>query len=54
MAKESHLRALKEKHARIEGELHGLLAHPSVDDSTIANLKREKLHLKQEIYRHTE
>jgi hypothetical protein len=48
---ESHLVELERKHRTLEAELNDALAHPSVDDLKIVELKRRKLHLKDEINR---
>jgi len=49
MSLASHLDELKRKHGDIEREIDEALLHPSVDDLEIANLKRRKLALKDEI-----
>ena len=51
MSIHSHLAELEQKHQALETELNDALAHPSIDDLTIAELKRRKLHLKDEIAR---
>ena len=51
MSIQSHLAELERKHQALENELNDALAHPSVDDLTIADLKRRKLHVKDEIAR---
>ena len=51
MSIQAHLAELEKKHQALETELADALAHPSVDDSTIAELKRRKLHVKDEIAR---
>lgn len=51
MSMQSHLAELEKKHQALENELADALAHPSVDDSTIAELKRRKLLVKDEIAR---
>jgi hypothetical protein len=51
MSMQSHLAELERKHDALESELADALAHPSVDDATIAELKRRKLHVKDEIAR---
>ena len=43
---EAHLETLERKHGALEEELADALAHPSVDDLEIADLKRRKLLLK--------
>lgn len=42
---------LKRRHGEIERALDEALAHPSVDDLEIADLKRRKLRLKDEMER---
>lgn len=49
MSLASHLEELQRKHGDIERELDEAMAHPSVDDLEILNLKRKKLALKDEI-----
>ena len=51
MPVQSHLVELERKHSALERELIDALAHPSVDDLKIAELKRRKLMLKDEISR---
>ena len=51
MSIEAHLAELERKHQALETELADALAHPSVDDTTIAELKRRKLQVKDEIAR---
>jgi hypothetical protein len=51
MSIQSHLAELERKHQALETELADALAHPSVDDMTIAELKRRKLQVKDEIAR---
>jgi len=51
MSLESHLSELERKHATLEKELEEALSHPSADSSEIAELKRKKLQLKDEIER---
>jgi hypothetical protein len=53
MSVQSHLAELERKHEALETELSDALAHPSVDDITIADLKRRKLQVKDEIARLT-
>jgi hypothetical protein len=47
----SHLRALKEKHERIERYIHTERAHPARDEIMIERMKKERLHLREEIER---
>ena len=51
MSIQSHLAELERKHQALETELADAQAHPSVDDTTIAELKRRKLQVKDEIAR---
>ena len=51
MSMHSHLAELERKHQALENELNDAIAHPSIDDLKIAELKRRKLHLKDEITR---
>ena len=51
MAIEAHLAELQKKHRALEQELENALAHPSSGDVEIAELKRRKLHVKDEIAR---
>jgi hypothetical protein len=51
MAIEAHLAELQKKHRALEQELENALAHPSSDDVEIAELKRRKLQVKDEIAR---
>ena len=46
MAIETHIEQLEEKHKKLESELGQMLTHPSSDDVEIADMKRQKLHLK--------
>ena len=51
MAIESHLAELERRHRALEVEISEALNHPSSDGLKIAELKRLKLHLKDEIAR---
>ena len=51
MAIESHLAELERRHQALEQELSEALSHPSSDDLKIVELKRRKLHVKDEIAR---
>jgi len=51
MSIQAHLAELEKKHQALESELADAIAHPSVDDVTILELKRRKLHVKDEIAR---
>ncbi|WP_275785001.1 YdcH family protein [Pararhizobium gei] len=49
MSIEAHLATLEKKHGVLEQELHSALLQPSVEDQQIADIKRRKLRLKDEI-----
>jgi hypothetical protein len=51
MSMQSHLAELEKRHQALESELTECLAHPAVDDLKIAELKRRKLQVKDEINR---
>jgi hypothetical protein len=51
MAIESHLAELERRHQALEQEINEALTHPSTDDLRVAELKRRKLHVKDEIAR---
>jgi hypothetical protein len=51
MAIESHLAELEKRHQALEQEISEALTHPSTDDLLLAELKRRKLHVKDEIAR---
>jgi hypothetical protein len=51
MAIESHLAELQRRHQALEQEISEALSHPSTDGLKIAELKRRKLHVKDEIAR---
>lgn len=51
MSLQAHIRELEAKREELKNRIAELMAHPSVDDLEIARLKREKLHLKDEIER---
>jgi len=51
MAIESHLAELERQHQALELEISEALTHPSTDDLKIVELKRRKLHVKDEIAR---
>ena len=51
MAIESHLAELEKRHHALELEISEALNHPSADDLQIAELKRRKLYVKDEIER---
>jgi hypothetical protein len=49
---DAHLAELKRRHKALEDEITDALRHLSSDDLMIGDLKRRKLHLKEEIERH--
>ncbi len=51
MAIESHLAELEKRHEALKQEINDALTHPSSDDLEIVELKRKKLHVKDEIER---
>ena len=51
MAIKSHLAELEKRHEALEHEINEALTHPSADDLQIVELKRKKLHVKDEIER---
>ncbi len=51
MAIQAHLAELERRHQALEQEINEALAHPSIDDLKIAELKRRKLQVKDEIVR---
>ncbi len=51
MAMESHLAELERRHQAIEKEIEDALNHPGTDNLTLADLKKRKLQLKDEISR---
>jgi hypothetical protein len=51
MAIESHLAELERRHQALEQEISEALTHPSTDGLQIAELKRRKLQVKDEIAR---
>ena len=54
MATSTHLAELVRQHRMLNDELAEALQHPSVHDSTLAELKRRKLQLKDEMARLTQ
>jgi hypothetical protein len=48
---QNHLAQLEQSHASLEIEIHEAQKHPSIDDLALAELKRRKLQLKDEIER---
>jgi hypothetical protein len=51
MAIQSHLAELERRHQALETEITEAMTHPSTDDLEIAQLKRKKLYVKDEIER---
>jgi hypothetical protein len=51
MSIESHLAELERRHAALEDKIKEAVAHPSSDSLAIAEMKRRKLQLKDEINR---
>jgi hypothetical protein len=51
MTVQAHLESLEKKHVALEEELHVALTSPSINDITIADIKRKKLRVKDEIQR---
>ncbi|MGJ8563906.1 MAG: YdcH family protein [Alphaproteobacteria bacterium] len=49
MAAAAHLKELENKHASLESELKQELKHPQPDTLRLATLKKQKLHLKEQI-----
>ena len=44
-----HLRALKQKHEKLEKNIHKELTHPARDEGAIKKMKEQRLHLREEI-----
>ena len=51
MSMQSHLAELQRRHRALEAELADALSHPSIDDLKIAELKRRKLIVKDQMAR---
>jgi hypothetical protein len=51
MTVQAHLAELERRHQALDDEIAEASAHSSSDDLKIAELKRQKLHLKDEIER---
>jgi len=51
MTVDARLQSLRSRHTKLEEELHREQTRPHADDAHIAELKREKLRLKDEIER---
>ena len=51
MSMQSHLSELEKKHQALEEQINDCLVHPATDDWKVVELKRRKLHVKDEIER---
>jgi hypothetical protein len=51
MTIEAHIETLEKKHGVLEEQLHSAMLHPSTADTEIAELKRQKLRVKDQIER---
>ena len=51
MSIQTHLAELERRHQALEQEVYKAQAHPATDDLKIAELKRRKLQVKDEIVR---
>ena len=51
MSIQTHLAELERRHRALEDEIAEALAHPSTDDLKIAELKRRKLQVKDQLTR---
>ncbi|WP_099865421.1 YdcH family protein [Pararhizobium haloflavum] len=51
MTVQAHLATLQQKHGSLEEQLHAEMTRPSSQDHVIADLKRKKLRIKDEIER---
>ncbi|MBO9099683.1 MULTISPECIES: YdcH family protein [Rhizobium] len=51
MTVQAHLESLQKKHVALEEKLHSAMTSPSVDDREIADIKRMKLKIKDQIQR---
>jgi hypothetical protein len=51
MSMQSHLVELEKRHQALEQEINEAMAHPATDDLKLAELKRRKLQVKDEISR---
>lgn len=51
MSAENHIEALRNKHRDLDKQVAMLESSPSVDDLKITELKKKKLHIKEEIER---
>ncbi|MBO6757895.1 MAG: DUF465 domain-containing protein [Roseibium sp.] len=51
MSIQSHLAELQRRHAEIERKIEDAMLHPSTDSLELADMKRQKLKIKDEIER---
>lgn len=51
MSMQSHLSELERRHAEMERRIEDALLHPSTDSLELADMKRKKLKIKDEIER---
>jgi hypothetical protein len=51
MTNQAHISALERRHQSLDDQIAEAMVHSSSDDLKIAGLKRQKLHLKDEIER---
>ncbi|CTQ72367.1 MAG: YdcH family protein [Labrenzia sp.] len=51
MSMQSHLAELERRHAEMERKIEDALLHPSTDSLKLADMKRRKLKIKDEIER---
>jgi hypothetical protein len=51
MTIQAHLTELERRHQKLEDEIAEAMTHPSIDGLKIAELKRQKLQVKDEITR---
>ena len=49
MSVDSHLAELERRHEALKREIHEAQSHPGFDELEVAQLKRRKLHIKDEI-----
>ena len=51
MSIQSHIAELEQRHTSLELQIEEALQHPSIDDLILTDLKRKKLHVKDELMR---
>lgn len=51
MSLQAHIERLRERHGHLESQLSELMASPSASDDELAEVKRQKLRVKDEITR---